>query len=184
MAPRQELALNQALSAQFVPYLSFLIHLVHLLVIWQCPSGTEFGDNIVQFNFFSVDPVYQRTSGLRTEKFIEFQFISVSILWGRAPQNLLTKVFKFLEKNSKSKKNQIFFFRFWVKKLCRSMYFGLRSTGKHFFCPKLNFKIFRYLDLENFQKFFKKMLNFFNIFFKNLKFLVIFLQNFRSRTYY
>ena len=30
------------------------------------------------------------------------------------------------------------------------------------------------MDLENFQKFFKKMLNFFNFFFKNFEFLVIF----------
>ena len=86
----------------------FFIHLVHLLVIWQCPSGTEFGDNIVQFNFFSVHSVFQRTSGLRPKKYIEVQFISVSILWGRAPQNLLTIFFKFLEKFLSPKKS-IFF---------------------------------------------------------------------------
>ena len=32
--------------------LSVFIYWVHLIVIWQCPSGTEFGDNIVPFNFF------------------------------------------------------------------------------------------------------------------------------------
>ena len=88
--------------------LSVFIYWVHLIVIWQCPSGTEFGDNIVQFNFFSVHSVSQRTSGLRPKKYIEFQFISVSNLWGRAPQNLLTNFFWFLEK-IRSQKIRIFF---------------------------------------------------------------------------
>ena len=88
--------------------LSVFIYWVHLNVIWQCPSGTEFGDNIVQFNFLSVHSVFQRTSGLRPVKYIEFQFISVSNLWGRAPQNLLTNFFWFLEKIL-SPKNSIFF---------------------------------------------------------------------------
>ena len=115
LAPRQELVLNQALSAQFFANLSVLIHLVHLVFIWQCPSGTTVVDNILKFISFSLHPVFQRTSGLRREKYIEFWFISVSILWGRAPQKLLTKFFKILEKN------QRIFFRFWVKKLFRSM---------------------------------------------------------------
>ena len=121
MAPRQELVLNQALSAQFVPNLSVLIHLVHLIFIWQGPSGTTVVDNTLKFISFSLHPVFQRTSGLRREKYIEFCFISVSILWGRAPQKLLTKFFKILEKNSKSEKVKEIFFRFWVKKLFRSM---------------------------------------------------------------
>ena len=94
--------------------LSVFIYWVHLNVIWQCPSGTEFGDNIVQFNFLSVHSVFQRTSGLRPVKYIEFQFISVSNLWGRAPQNLLTNFFWFLEKIL-SPKNSIFFFDFGSK---------------------------------------------------------------------
>ena len=89
--------------------LSTLILSSHLIVIWQCPSGTAFEDNISQFNSSSVHLVSHRSSGLRTEKFIELRFISVSILWGRAPQKLLTKFLKFLEKNSKSKKIKIFF---------------------------------------------------------------------------
>ena len=89
--------------------LSVFIYWVHLIVIWQCPSGTEFDDNIVQFNFFSVHSVFQRTSGLRPKKYIEFQFISVSNLWGRAPQNLLTNFFWFLEKILSSKNSKISF---------------------------------------------------------------------------
>ena len=100
--------------------LSVFFYWVNLIVIWQCPSGTEFGDNIVQFNFFSVHSVFQRTSGLRPKKYIGFQFISVSNLWGRAPQNLLTNFSWFLEKIL-SPKNSNFFFRFWVKKLCGLM---------------------------------------------------------------
>ena len=95
--------------------LSVFIYWVHLIVIWQCPSGTEFGDNIVQFNFFSAHSVFQRTSGLTPKNYIEFQFISVSNLWGRAPQNLLTIFFFDFWKNSKSKKFEIFFFHFGSK---------------------------------------------------------------------
>ena len=89
--------------------LSVFIYWVHLIVIWQCPSGTEFGDYILQINSFSVHTVFQRTSGLRPKKYIEFQFISVSILWGRAPQNLLTNFFWFLEKILSPKKLNFFF---------------------------------------------------------------------------
>ena len=89
--------------------MSVLIHLVHLLVIWQCPPGTEFGDELLQFNFFSVHPVFQRTSGLRTRNYIGLWFISVSILWGRAPQKLLTEFFKFLEKILWPKNSKIIF---------------------------------------------------------------------------
>ena len=64
--------------------------------------------------FFSVHSVFQRTSGLRPKKYIEFQFISVSNLWGRAPQNLLTIFFWFLEKIL-SPKNSNFFFHFGSK---------------------------------------------------------------------
>ena len=94
--------------------LSVFIYWVHLIVIWQCPSGTEIGDNIVQFHFFSVHSVFQRTSGLRPKKYIEFQFISVSNLWGRAPQNLLTIFFDFWKK-FKVQKIRIFFFHFGSK---------------------------------------------------------------------
>ena len=52
----------------FLRILRVLIHLIRLLVIWQCPSGTEFGDNIVKFNSFSNHSVSQRTSGLRPRK--------------------------------------------------------------------------------------------------------------------
>ena len=89
--------------------LSVFIHLVHLIVSWQCPSGTAFGDYILHFNCFSVHTVFQGTSGLRTTKSIELWFISVSILWGRAPQKLITNFLKFSEKNSKSKKWKIIF---------------------------------------------------------------------------
>ena len=95
--------------------LSVLILSLHLIVIWQCPSGTAFEDNILQFNSSPVHLVSQRTSGLRTEKFIELRFISVSILWGQAPQKLLTNFLIFLEKNSKSKKIKKKFFDFGSK---------------------------------------------------------------------
>ena len=52
--------------------LSVFIYWVHLIVIWQCPSGTEFGDNIVQFNLFSVHSVLQRISGLGQENTLDF----------------------------------------------------------------------------------------------------------------
>ena len=62
----------RSLQLNFLRNLSVLIHLVHLIVTWQCPSGTAFGYNILQFNSFSVHPVFQRTSGLKTTNFIEF----------------------------------------------------------------------------------------------------------------
>ena len=89
--------------------LSTLILSSHLIVIWQCPSGTAFEDNILQFNSFSVHLVFHRSSGLRTEKFSELRFISVSILWGRAPQKLLTLFFQILEKILSPKKSKNFF---------------------------------------------------------------------------
>ena len=93
----------------FFGNLSVFIRLVHLIVTWQCPSGTAFGDYILQFNSFSVHTVFQRTSGLRTTKSIEFWFISVSILWGRAPQKLLTIFSKFLKKIPCQKIENYFF---------------------------------------------------------------------------
>ena len=122
--------------------LSFFILSSHLVVIWQCPSGTAFEDNILQFNSFSVHPVSQRTSGLKTEKFIELRFNSVSILWGRAPQKLLTKFLKFLEKNSKSKKIKKYFFDFGSKNYADrcNLVSGVRENS--------------FFDLKNFLKIF------------------------------
>ena len=147
--------------------LSVLIHLVHLIFIWQCPSGTTVVDNTLKFISFSLHPVFQRTSGLRREKYIEFWFISVSILWGRAPQKLLTKFFKILEKNSKSKKVKEIFFDFVSKKYSDrcNLVSGVRENS--FFDQKLIFKIFEFLDLEKFQNFLKKFSNFFRFFFSN-----------------
>ena len=122
--------------------LSVFIHLVQLIVTWQCPSGTTVVDNTLQFISFSLHPVFQRTSGLRREKYIEFWFISVSILWGRAPQKLLTKFFKILEKNSKSKKVKEIFFDFGSKNYSDrcNLVSGVRENS--FFDQKLIFKIF------------------------------------------
>ena len=122
--------------------LSVLIFSSHLIVIWQCPSGTAFEDNILQFNSFSVHLVSHRSSGLRTEKFSELWFISVSILWGRAPQKLLTKFLKFLEKNSKSKKIKKFFFDFGSKNYADrcNLVSGVRENS--FFEQKLILKFF------------------------------------------
>ena len=69
-----------------------------------------------------------------------------------------------------------YYFQFWVKKLCRSMYFGLRDTVNWFFGPKKNLKNFRFLDLEKFQIFFKKLSNFFRLYFKFFNFLHFFYQ--------
>ena len=118
--------------------LSVFIYWVHLIVIWQCPSGTEFGDNIVQFNFFSVHSVFQRTSGLRPKKYIEFQFISVSNLWGRAPQNLLTIFFWFLEKIL-SPKNSNFFFSILGQKTMQIDVILSQEYGKIVFLSKKKF---------------------------------------------
>ena len=106
---RQVFALNQEFSAHFAPNLSVLIHLVHLIFIWQCPSGTANGYNILQINSFSLHPVFQRTSGLRIKKSVEFWLISVSILWGQAPQKLLTNFLKFSEKILCPKNSKIIF---------------------------------------------------------------------------
>ena len=142
MAQRQALVLNQALSAQFVPNLSVLIHLVRLIFIWQCPSGTKVVDNTLKFISFSLRPVFQRTSGLRREKYIEFWFISVSILWGRAPQKVLTKFFKILEKNSKSKKSKIFFSILGQKTIQIDVIWSQEYGKIVFLTKKLIFKIF------------------------------------------
>ena len=122
--------------------LSVFNHLVHLIVTWQCPSGTTVVDNTLKFISFSLHPVFQRTSGLRREKYIEFWFISVSILWGRAPQKLLTKFFKILEKNSKSKKVKEFFFDYGSKNYSDrcNLVSGVREIS--FFDQKLIFKFF------------------------------------------
>ena len=64
------------------------------------------------------------------------------------------------------------------------MYFGLRSTVKEFFWPKINFKIFWFSDLENFQKFFKKIVKFFSIFFQIFQLFTHFLQIFLTFTDY
>ena len=122
--------------------LSVFIYWVHLIVIWQCPSGTEFGDNIVQFNFFLVHSVFQRTSGLRPKKYIEFQFISVSNFWGRAPQKLPTNFFLIFGKNSKSKKIEKIFFDFGSKNYADrgSLVSGVRQNS--FFVQKKILKNF------------------------------------------
>ena len=117
----------------------FRFTLVHLLVIWQCPPGTEFGNDLLQFNSFSVHPVFQRTSGLRTRNYIGLWFISVSILWGRAPQKLLTKFFKFLEKILCPKN---YFFNFGSKNYADwfNLVSGVRENS--FFDEKLSLKNF------------------------------------------
>ena len=132
----------------------FRFTLVHLLVIWQCPPGTEFGDDLLQFNSFSVHPVFQRTSGLRTRNYIGLWFISVSILWGRAPQKLLTKFFKFLEIILCPKNSKIIFSILGLKIIQIDLIWS-QGYGKTVFWRKTKFKKFRFLYLENFQNFFK-----------------------------
>ena len=118
--------------------LSVFIYWVHLIVIWQCPSGTEFGDNIVQFNFFSAHSVFQRTSGLTPKNYVEFQFISVSNLWGRAPQNLLTIFFLIFGKIL-SPKNSKFFFSILGQKTTHIDVIWSQEYGKIVFLSKKNF---------------------------------------------
>ena len=121
MAPRQEFALNQALSAQFVHNLSLLIHLVHLLVIWQCPSGTEFGDNIVQFNFFFSSFGFPEDFRTEAKEVYRISVHQCEHFVGTSPTKFAHKFYLIFGKYSKSKKIENFFFRFWVKKLCRSL---------------------------------------------------------------
>ena len=164
MAPRQELALNQALSAEFAPNLSVLIHLVHLIFIWQCPSGTANGYNILQINSFSLHPVFQRTSGLRIKESVEFWLISVSILWGQAPQKLLTNFLNFSEKNSKSKKMENYFFDFGSKNYADRCILVSGVREKSFVDQKPILKIFDF-GLRKFSKNFWKIYKIFSIFF-------------------
>ena len=118
--------------------LSVFIRLVHLIVTWQCPSGTAFGDYILQFNSFSVHTVFQRTSGLRTAKSIELWFISVSILWGRAPQKLLTKFSKFLKKIQCPKKLKTIFSILGQKTMQIDLFWS-QGYGKIVFLIKIKF---------------------------------------------
>ena len=74
--------------------------------------------------------------------------------------------------------------QFWAEKMCRSMYFGLRSTVNWFFGPKINLKNFRFWDLEKFQNFFKNFSNFFQFFFQIFQFLTLFLEIFIDFTNY
>ena len=110
----------RSLQLNFLRNLSVLIHLVHLIVTWQCPSGTAFGYNILQFNSFSVHPVFQRTSGLKTTNFIEF-CSSVWAFCGDKPHKNCSQNFLIFWKKFHVQKSWKLFFRFWVKKLCRSM---------------------------------------------------------------
>ena len=94
--------------------LSVFIYWVHLIVIWQCPSGTEFGDNIVQFIFFSS---FGFPEDFRTES-KEVYWISVhqcEHFVGTSPTKFAHKFFLIFGKNSKSKKFEIFFFDFGSK---------------------------------------------------------------------
>ena len=100
--------------------LSLFTLLVHLIVIGQCPSGTEFGDNIVQFNFFSVLSFFQRTSGLRQRSISNFSS-SVWAFCGDEPHKICSQFFFNFWKKFYVQKSWKLFFRFWVKKLCISM---------------------------------------------------------------
>ena len=95
--------------------LSVFIYWVHLIVIWQCPSGTDFGDNIVQFNFFFIS--FGFPEDFRTEAKEEYR-ISVhqcEQFVGTSPTKFAHNFFLIFGKNSMSKKFQIFFFDFGSK---------------------------------------------------------------------
>ena len=86
---------------------------------------------------------------------------------GTSPTKFAHKFFLIFGKNS-SPKNSKFFFSILGQKTMQIDVIWSQEYGKIvFLSKKKNFKKFRFLDLENFQKFFKKMLNFFIFFFQN-----------------
>ena len=101
--------------------LSVFIYWVHLIVIWQCPSGTEFGDNIVPFNFFFSSFGFPEDFRTEAKEVYRISVHQCEHFVGTSPKKFAHKLFLIFGKNSKSKKIEKFFFQFWVKELCRSM---------------------------------------------------------------
>ena len=103
---------------------------------------------------------------------------SVFSVWafcGSSPTKKAHNFFEDFGSISYVQKVENYYFQFWAKKMCRSMYFGLRSTVNWFFGPKINLKKFRFLDLEKFQFFFLKICQiFFDIYFKFFNFFHFF----------
>ena len=159
--------MNQALSAQFVPNWSVLTHLVHLIVIWQCPSGTEFGDNIVQFIFFFSSFGFPEDFRTEAKEVYRISVHQCEHFVGTSPQNLLTIFFWFFEKILSPKKSN-FFFSILGQKTMQIDVIWSQEYGKIVFLSKKNFKKFRFLDLENFQKIFQKNVKFFQFFFSKI----------------
>ena len=89
---RQVFALNQALSAQFVPNLSVFVHLVHLIFIWQCPSGTTVVDNTKIYFFFTSSgfPADFRTEEKKKHRILVYQ---CEHFVGTSPTKIAHKVF-------------------------------------------------------------------------------------------
>ena len=137
-----------------------------MIVIWQCPSGTGFGDELLHFNSISVHPVFQRTSRLRIRKSIGLWSISVSILWEQAPQKLLTKFFQILEKILSPKKSKIIFPILGQKTMQIDVTWS-QGYVKKVFLTKNQFYNFSIFGLRKISKFFEKILEFFSIFFSN-----------------
>ena len=137
-----------------------------MIVIWQCPSGTGFGDELLHFNSISVHPVFQRTSRLRIRKSIGLWSISVSILWEQAPQKLLTKFFQILEKILSPKKSKIIFPILGQKTMQIDVTWS-QGYVKKVFLTKNQFYNFSIFGLRKISKFFEKILDFFSIFFSN-----------------
>ena len=95
--------------------LSVFIHLVHLLVIWQCPSGTAFGDNIVQFNFFFSSFGFPEDFRTEAKEVYRISVHQCEHFVGTSPTKFAPNFFLIFGKNSKSKKIEKFFFDFGSK---------------------------------------------------------------------
>ena len=95
--------------------LSVFIYWVHLIVIWQCPSGTEFGDNIVQFNFFFSSFGFPEDFRTEAKEVYRISVHQCEQFVGTSPTKFAHKFFLIFGKNSKSKKLEIFFFDFGSK---------------------------------------------------------------------
>ena len=148
-----------------------------MIVIWQCPSVTGFGDELLHFNSISVHPVFQRTSRLRTRKSIGLWSISVSILWEQAPQKLLTKFFQILEKILCPKKSKNIFPILGQKTMQIDVIWS-QGYVKIVFLTKNQFYNFLIFGLRKISKIFEKFVKFFSNFFSNFSIFYTFFVNF------
>ena len=95
--------------------LSVFIYWVHLIVIWQCPSGTEFGDNFVPFNFFFSSFGFPEDFRTEAKEVYRISVHQCEHFVGTSPTKFAHKLFLIFGKNYKSKKIENFFFNFGSK---------------------------------------------------------------------